>query len=159
MAKICSYGSVWRQFSTVFRTLRTLATLAIVGGLLWGAFTLRLGSKTFAEHIDSIGETAEAKELLDGTRSTVNPALEDAKERVLGEYVEAPTYVPEGTPSGFGAAGVSHDPPHRPRRLPGSAHDAIPARAGVPGVVARPGARPSSEHASTEDQAKLPGRR
>ena len=77
----------------MFGTLRSLMTVAICGGLLWGAFTVKLGRKTLAEHVDSISETKEAQDLIQGTRKTVNPVLEDAKERVLGEYVEAPTVV------------------------------------------------------------------
>ena len=57
------------------------------------AFTVDLGPRTFAEHVDRISDTPEAQELLEGARERVNPALEDAKQRVLGEHVEAPTAI------------------------------------------------------------------
>lgn len=76
--------------------LRTLVSVAFLVVVLWAAFTVRLGDRTFADHVDRIGETEEAKALLDGARGRVRPALEEVKQRVLGEYVEAPTFVPAG---------------------------------------------------------------
>ena len=68
-------------------------------GCLWGAFAVDLGDKTFAEHVDTISETPEAKQLVDDTRATINPALAEVRDRVLGEYVEAPTWIPEPDPA------------------------------------------------------------
>ena len=75
----------------MFRPIRTLISLAVLGGVVWFSFAVKLGDHTLAQHFDRIGQTPEARELLEGTRSTVNPVLEEAKGRVLGEYVEAPT--------------------------------------------------------------------
>jgi hypothetical protein len=69
--------------------------VALLAGCLWAAFAVDLGGKTFAEHIDTISETPEAEELIEGTRSKINPALREVRDRVLGEYVEAPTWIPE----------------------------------------------------------------
>lgn len=77
----------------MFRPVRTLISLAFVAGSIWFAFNVSLGPKTLAQHLDAIGETAQARELMNGTRDTVNPVLEEAKQRLLGERVEAPTYV------------------------------------------------------------------
>jgi hypothetical protein len=79
----------------VLRPIRAAISLAVLLGALWVAFAVKLGDKTFAEHVDTISETPEAKQLVDDTRATVNPALEDVRDRVLGEYVEAPTWIPE----------------------------------------------------------------
>jgi hypothetical protein len=75
----------------VLQPLRTLISLAFIAGLVWFSFAVKLGNRTLAEHIDRIGQTDEAKDLVEGTRSTVTPVLEEAKQRVLGEHVEAPT--------------------------------------------------------------------
>lgn len=75
----------------LLRPIRTLISLVFLGLTVWCAFTVPLGTRTFAEHMDRIGQTPEARELLDSTRSTVNPVLEEATERMLGEYIEAPT--------------------------------------------------------------------
>lgn len=68
----------------------------MLAGLLWASFRVPLGERTFAEHIDRIGQTPQARDLVDGARSTVNPVIEEATDRVLGEYVEAPTHVEAG---------------------------------------------------------------
>jgi hypothetical protein len=78
----------------VFRPLRTAISFAVLGAALWAAFAIDLGGHTFAEHVDTISETPEAKQLIEGTRSTINPALQEVRDRVLGEYVEAPTWIP-----------------------------------------------------------------
>ncbi|HGG57571.1 MAG TPA: hypothetical protein ENK31_07240 [Nannocystis exedens] len=72
--------------------LRTGISLLFLSLLVWCSFTVPLGSRTLAEHVDRIGETRAAKELIRGARGRINPALEGAKGRLLGEYVEAPTY-------------------------------------------------------------------
>lgn len=72
--------------------LRTGISLLFLSLLVWCSFTVPLGSRTLAEHVDRIGETREAKELIRGARGRINPVLEGAKGRLLGEYVEAPTY-------------------------------------------------------------------
>lgn len=77
------------------RSIRTAISVGFVGLCLWGAFAIPLGDKTLAEHIDAIGETPEADALLDGARGTVNPALEEFKDRILGEHVTAPTHLAE----------------------------------------------------------------
>ncbi len=68
-------------------------SLIALGFVAWCAFSVPLGARTFAEHLGRIGQTPEARELLDGTRDSVVPVVKKATERVLGEYVEAPTHV------------------------------------------------------------------
>lgn len=75
----------------MIRLVRGLVGLALVAVVVWCSFRVPLGQRTFAEHADRIGETPEARELLDSTRQTVTPMLQDATDRMLGEYVEAPT--------------------------------------------------------------------
>lgn len=89
--------------------LRPLISLAFLVGVLWLAFSVKLGDRTFAEHIDRISETPEAHDLLEGTRATVNPVLQEATDRMLGEHIEAPTRV---EPSAATHAATS---PPRPR--------------------------------------------
>ncbi len=98
-----------RSSPLVLKPLRALLSLVLLAVLIWAAFKLPLGGLTFAEHIDRIGQTPQAQDLVDGARSTVNPVIEEATDRVLGEYVEAPTHVDVA------------DPPQKPRsRLPRS---------------------------------------
>lgn len=90
----------------MFRPLRTAISFAVLGAALWAAFAIDLGGRTFAEHVDTISETPEAKQLIEGTRSTINPALQEVRDRVLGEYVEAPTWIPSEQPV---APGPEHE--------------------------------------------------
>lgn len=76
----------------VYRVVRPLISLAFLGATLWFAFSVELGGRTFAEHIDRIGQTPEAHDLVEGTRSTINPVLQEATDRMLGEHIEAPTH-------------------------------------------------------------------
>jgi hypothetical protein len=71
--------------------MRTVLSLVVLAVVLWASCTVKLGAFTLAEHVDRIGQTDEAKALLTGARGKITPALEDMKQRVFGEYVEAPT--------------------------------------------------------------------
>lgn len=118
--------------------LRTLISVAFLALLLWAACTIKLGRFTFAEHIDRIGQTDEAKELIDGTRSRVGPGLEEVKQRMFGEYVEAPTHL---------ATPPSPRPQAQAERVPVATSTSSRAAAGP------------ATPASTADAIKLPGRR
>ena len=124
--------------------LRTLISVAFLAILLWAAFTIKLGRYTFAEHIDRIGQTDEAKELIDGTRSRVGPGLEEVKQRMFGEYVEAPTHL---------ATPPSPSPWPSPR--PQARAEQVPVATSTSSRAAAGPATP----ASTADAIKLPGRR
>ncbi len=125
--------------------LRTLISVAFLAMFLWAAFTVKLGRMTFADHVDRIGQTPEAKELLDSARSRVGPTLDEVKQRVFGEYVEAPTHLASEAPR-----------PPAPRSTPA---------APKPPAASEPAPEPTREpaalasRASTPDAAKLPGRR
>lgn len=119
--------------------VRTAISLLFLSLLVWCSFTVPLGTRTLAEHVDRIGETREARELIQGARERINPVLEEAKGRLLGEYVEAPTY-------------VAPDPPdkRRPRRTE-TRSAAVPAsKSPSPATGAR--------SPSTAEASRLPGR-
>lgn len=65
----------------------------MLAGMVWFSFAVELGDKTFAQHVDHISETPEAQQLIEGIRGTINPALDDVRDRMFGEYVEAPTHL------------------------------------------------------------------
>jgi hypothetical protein len=113
--------------------IRSVVSLVFVGACLWFAFSVPLGSRTLAQHMDRIGQTEEARDLVDGTRGAVNPVLEEAKDRLLGEHVEAPTSVDEQDPAPL--------PPTGPAPKKGSV--------AAPGTMA----------ASSPERLKLPGKR
>ncbi|MCB9705858.1 MAG: hypothetical protein H6711_28605 [Myxococcales bacterium] len=132
--------------------LRTAVSLLFLSLVVWCSFTVPLGRRTLAEHVDRIGKTREATELIQGARARINPILDEAKNRLLGEYVEAPTYLPSGEPA-----------PARTLARPRPRGDVTPART-LPSATTRDGSatRPSSgsdRSPSTADGARLPGRR
>lgn len=112
----------------VFRPIRSLIALALLAGLVWCSFKVPIGRRTFAQHVDRIGATPEAKELVDSTRSSVSPVLEDATDRMLGEYIEAPTQAPPGAVAPRPKPGNEPREPGR-RRVPGHGEGSVPARA------------------------------
>lgn len=112
----------------MYRLLRPLISLAFIGGSLWIAFTVKLGGRTFAEHVDRIGQTPEARDLVEGTRGKINPVLQEATDRMLGEHIEAPTRVepkptPKPTPTHTATA-----PPKRRPRVSSPEHGKLPGR-------------------------------
>lgn len=127
--------------------MRTLLSLVFLVAILWASCTVKLGTYTLSEHVDRIGETPQAKELLDGTRGRISPMLEDMKQRIFGEYVEAPTR-------------ATKDPPAERRRSPprpsqAAVRTAPPAEAPARREAeAQPGRGPSSA-----EDARLPGAR
>ena len=84
----------------MLKPLRLFLALATIAVTVWACFSVKLGQYTFAEHVDAISETPQARSLMEGTRETINPALDRAKERVLGEYVTAPTFAPVDVDAG-----------------------------------------------------------
>ncbi len=109
------------------RLLRPLVSLAFLVGVLWFSFSVKLGGRTFAEHVDRIGQTPEANDLIEGTRSTVNPVLQDATDRMLGEHIEAPT---RAEPKATHAATA---PSRRDRRSTRSDSTSTPEHTKLPG--------------------------
>lgn len=110
----------------MYRLLRPFVSLAFLAGALWFAFSVKLGPRTFAEHIDRIGQTPEATELIEGTRSTVNPVLQEATDRMLGEHIEAPIRAPAPEPTHAASA----SPDRSTRRRTSTAEDTkLPGRA------------------------------
>jgi hypothetical protein len=79
--------------------LRSIVGLAFLAAVVMCAFQVKVGRRTFSEHVDRIGETPEARELLDSTRHAVTPWVEDATDRMLGEHIEAPTAPSKQTPA------------------------------------------------------------
>ncbi|MCY0988390.1 hypothetical protein OV203_14755 [Nannocystis sp. ILAH1] len=129
--------------------MRTLLSLVFLVAILWASCTVKLGAYTLSEHVDRIGETPQAKELLDGTRGRISPMLEDMKQRIFGEYVEAPT-----------RATNTKEPTGERRRSPPRPSQAAVRSAPPPEPpVARERASSPNRGPSSADDARLPGTR
>lgn len=97
--------------------IRSVLSIALLLGAVWCSFNVPLGERTFAEHMDRIGQTPEAVELIEGSRQTVSPMIEEATHRVLGEYVEAPTSLAQ-EPTHVNSVPETAGPPKVSGRLP-----------------------------------------
>lgn len=151
----------------MFQPLRTAVSLAILAGALWAAFTVDLGGRTFAEHIDTISGTPEAEQLIEGTRSKINPALQEVRDRVLGEYVEAPTWIPDANAAAKAPTGNSGRTVAENQTVPASTLTAdgfeptLPGRRkSSSGQQPKPKPAPKQQAPSDDaDEPPLPGRR
>lgn len=85
------HGARARSLGRVTRIVRSLIGIAFIATAVWCSFNIRLGERTFAQHADRIGQTPEARDLMDGTRQEINPVLDEATDRLLGEHIVAPT--------------------------------------------------------------------
>ncbi len=139
----------------MFGAFRTVLSIALIATLTWFAFSVDLGSKTFAEHVDRISDTPEAQELLDGARERVNPALEDAKQRVLGEHIEAPTAIKDevALPASGTKAAAS-----KPKVARASAKKNSGKKAGPKKPVVRSSNEAAAKAPSDAGTTRLPGR-
>lgn len=108
--------------------------LVFLAGLVWCSFQVPLGELTFAQHMDRIGQTPEAKGLLDGSRKTIAPVMDEATDRMLGEYIEAPTHASTVESAVF------------------------PSSPGVPQSAGPPRPMRDRTKPSTDESTKLPGR-
>jgi len=135
----------------VLGLVRTFISLFFVSTLVWCSFTVPLGGRTFAEHVDRIGQTHEAKDLIQGTRARLTPILEEMKHRLLGEYVEAPTFDLPGAPTPLGAHEAA-----RPSPTAQNDPDTLTYARPWPGERS---ATVSPRGPSTATNARLPGKR
>lgn len=129
--------------------MRTLLSLVFLVAILWASCTVKLGAYTLSEHVDRIGETPQAKELLDGTRGRISPMLEDMKQRIFGEYVEAPTR----------ATNTKEPPGERRRSPPRPSQAAVRSAPAAEPSTAETRAPAASRGPSSADDARLPGAR
>lgn len=145
----------------MFQPVRTAISLALLAGSLWAAFTVEIGTKTFAEHVDTISDTPEAKQLIEDTRSTINPALVEVRDRVLGEYVEAPTWIPEPPSSAMSSSApgtsIAADQEHAPP-LPGEHATSLRRQRGQSSSEHKQPLPGRAQALTASSEPRLPGR-
>lgn len=66
--------------------LRLLFTLAILGGIAYLGATVKLGQKTFFEHVSAIWHTKEAQDLKQGVEDTAAPAVDKIERGAKAGY-------------------------------------------------------------------------
>jgi len=96
----------------LFRLIKLLISLAALAGFIWFGANVQLGQRTLFGHLQAIGQTREAHELVEGTKESARPLVEEAGRRLAhrdpagaAKDDESPTGAP-GKPS---AESPSHD--------------------------------------------------
>ena len=69
--------------------LKFVLGLAIVAAVLWFGMSVRLGKHTLFGHFEAIFKSDETKDLVDGTRESIDPAVERVKRSVKAGMDEA----------------------------------------------------------------------
>jgi len=89
--------------------IRLLVWLAIIAVIVYVAFTVPLGTKTFAQHVRSIWHTEEVQDLKQGVKETAGPAVKRVERGVKAGY-EAMT---GSNPDGSGGSGSNVPTPQQ----------------------------------------------
>jgi hypothetical protein len=84
--------------------IRLLVWLAIIAVLIYVAFTVPLGNKTFAQHVRAIWHTEEVHDLKQGVKDTARPAVEKVERGVKAGYEAMTGSGPNGSAVGSGSA-------------------------------------------------------
>lgn len=71
----------------MFRLIRIGFTLAFLAGLFWVGTRVKLGERTFYEHIKAISESPASQELIEGTKQKVSEGVTDVG-RLVGKKAE-----------------------------------------------------------------------
>jgi hypothetical protein len=87
--------------------LKLAAFVALFGGLCWFGTTVPLGEQTLFGHLRAISATKESQELLEGTKRSAKPLVDNVRRRIAGmpERDEDPAPTAGSGPSRAPAAG------------------------------------------------------
>src|SRR5260370_27761949 len=64
--------------------LKFLFGLVLVAAFAWFGATVTLGSHTLFGHLQAISHTKESQDLLDGTKKSAQPLVDDVRRRIAG---------------------------------------------------------------------------
>lgn len=105
--------------------IKLLFMMVLFVGFAYFGSTVQLGDRTLFGHLHAIGSTEESKKLVDGTKQSAKPLVDDVRRRIAGGPGTAP-----GTHEASAAASPDAGPPQESltdderrqlRRLIGSA--------------------------------------
>ena len=69
----------------VFRLLRLIFVLGGLAAFVWFGATVRLGDRTFFEHVQAIWKTHESQDLVRGTKEKVGGLIDRGSDKVVRE--------------------------------------------------------------------------
>jgi len=101
----------------MFTLLKLGVSLVALLAFAWFGVTQKLGSRTLFEHMHAIGQTKESQELMDGTRQTAGPLVDDVRHRIGGkDDLEGKRPPPRSARRRSGTARPATSPRSRRRR-------------------------------------------
>jgi hypothetical protein len=80
----------------MFRMIKVMFMMAMFVAVAWFGATVKLGERTLFGHLRAIGSTKESQELVDGTKQSAKPLVDDVRRRIAGETAVAT--VPDAGP-------------------------------------------------------------
>jgi hypothetical protein len=83
----------------MFKFLKFLFSVALLGAFLWFGFTVPLGKYTLFGHFRRIWNSKETQEMVDGTKEAAGPAVDKLKRGVKAGVDEASKETPPEKPS------------------------------------------------------------
>ena len=82
--------------------IRLIIWLVIAGALVWCGATVKLGKRTFFQHVSAVWSTPEAQDMKNGIEEKAGPVVDKVERGVKAGYHEA-TRDDGGTGSGTAA--------------------------------------------------------
>lgn len=73
----------------MLRLIKLVISLVGVAMFVWFGANVPLGSQTLFQHLQAIGHTRETQQLLDGTRQSAQPLVDNVRRRLGGSPAEA----------------------------------------------------------------------
>ena len=83
----------------MFKLLRLLVWLVLLGAFVWFGFTVKLGKHTLFGHVRRIWHSEEAQDLVEGAKEKAGPAYEHVKRGVEKGIEEATRSDPDAAPA------------------------------------------------------------
>jgi hypothetical protein len=69
----------------VFRLIKWLISVILLGAFVYFAVTVPVGSKTLWGHVKAIASSKESKELVDGVKNKVDRTMKDSADSKAGD--------------------------------------------------------------------------
>lgn len=99
----------------MFRLIKLLISLAALAGFIWFGANVQLGQRTLFGHLQAIGQTREAHELVEGTKESARPLVEEAGRRLAHRNDPAGTAKDEESSTSAAGKPNAEAPSHESR--------------------------------------------
>lgn len=105
----------------MFGVIKFLLAIVAVVAFIWFGANVSLGSRTLFEHLQALGRTRASQDLVEGTRETTKPLVDDVRRRLGAAAAPAGRAVDVGAPP---ADEISQPDRQKLRKMLGTGHPA-----------------------------------